>query len=161
MGSGKTSWSIQEMNEKQDKSYIYITPFLTEVERIKENAKVDIFDPKNKGSGKLDSFNELLASGENIVSTHALFSRISKETQELIKQAQYTLILDEVLDVVEPYSGITKDDLRLLLDENLASLDKDKYLIWNDEKDYGESRYSDIQMLAQNKSLVYVDNTLL
>ena len=36
MGSGKTSWAIQEMNKNNDKSYIYITPFLSAVERIRK-----------------------------------------------------------------------------------------------------------------------------
>jgi len=34
-GRGKTSYCIQRMNDYPDKSYIYITPFLAEVERVK------------------------------------------------------------------------------------------------------------------------------
>lgn len=161
MGSGKTSWAIQEMNSNTFKSYIYITPFLDEIERIKENTNIDIYDPKHKGQGKLESFNELLASGDNVVSTHSLFSRINSETQELLKCGHYTLILDEVLDVITPYTDIKKDDLRLLFENDFVKLDQDNYLIWNDKKDYAESRYADIQMLSKNKSLIYVDNTLL
>ena len=33
-GSGKTSWAIDFMNESVDKKFIYITPYLDEVERV-------------------------------------------------------------------------------------------------------------------------------
>ncbi|MGO4375870.1 hypothetical protein AB4Z21_35020, partial [Paenibacillus sp. MCAF20] len=37
MGSGKSSWAIQHMNDEQNASerFIYITPINTEVDRIK------------------------------------------------------------------------------------------------------------------------------
>ena len=39
-GSGKTSAIINMINEdKSDMKYIYITPFLTEVKRIKDKCK--------------------------------------------------------------------------------------------------------------------------
>lgn len=31
MGSGKTSWAIDKMNNDNKNNYIYITPFLSEV----------------------------------------------------------------------------------------------------------------------------------
>ena len=37
MGSGKTSWSIQHINKERFDNFLYITPFLEEVERIIEN----------------------------------------------------------------------------------------------------------------------------
>jgi Zn-dependent alcohol dehydrogenase len=39
MGSGKTSYAIQKMIEDTQNNYIYITPFLTEVQRIKDQCK--------------------------------------------------------------------------------------------------------------------------
>lgn len=36
MGSGKTSWAIQKMNEDKNNKYVFITPFLDEVKRIEE-----------------------------------------------------------------------------------------------------------------------------
>ena len=37
MGSGKTSWAISKMNYNDNKKYVYITPYLSEVKRIKDN----------------------------------------------------------------------------------------------------------------------------
>lgn len=160
MGTGKTSWAIQSMNQNTGKSFCYITPYLDEVQRIKDNTTIDIYDPKHNGTGKLENLNELLASGENVVSTHSLFSRITDETRNLIRQGHYTLILDEVLDVVNIYE-ITRDDIKLLFDTELISLDENKYIIWNEEKSYPDSRFSDVQILAQNRSLIYVGDTVL
>ena len=33
-GSGKTSWAIQEMNKNLNQKYVYITPYLDEVDRV-------------------------------------------------------------------------------------------------------------------------------
>jgi len=37
MGSGKTSWSIQYINRNVFDNFLYITPFLDEVNRIIKN----------------------------------------------------------------------------------------------------------------------------
>ncbi|MHA4067886.1 hypothetical protein ACX16W_22875 [Bacillus cereus] len=47
-GAGKTSYAIQYMNEHKDKLFIYVTPFLTEVERIKEQTIQEFFEPNAK-----------------------------------------------------------------------------------------------------------------
>ena len=46
MGSGKSSWAIQTMNDCPNESYIYATPFLDEVERVKEGCKRKFCDPQ-------------------------------------------------------------------------------------------------------------------
>lgn len=60
MGSGKTSWSIQHINESPFENVLYITPFLNEVERIIENTNRDFRQPSYKGGTKLQNLNELL-----------------------------------------------------------------------------------------------------
>ena len=37
MGTGKTSWSMQHVNENEFENVLYITPFLSEVTRIMNN----------------------------------------------------------------------------------------------------------------------------
>ena len=61
-GSGKTSWAIQEMNNNVDQKYIYITPFLDEIDRIKEECYNRYFcSPNpNKNGKKIDDFYNLL-----------------------------------------------------------------------------------------------------
>jgi len=42
-GTGKTSWSIQYMNNNEEKKFIYITPYIDEVKRVKKIVLIDIF----------------------------------------------------------------------------------------------------------------------
>ncbi|SEI14496.1 hypothetical protein SAMN05192559_12119 [Halobacillus karajensis] len=59
MGSGKTSWAIQYMNNSpRHKRFIYITPFLNEVKRVIDSTDREFTQPQNENDGtKLDDFN--------------------------------------------------------------------------------------------------------
>ena len=52
---------------------------------------------------------------------------------ELLKSKDYVLMIDECLDVLSPYK-ISKDDVKIIFNENLVSLDDDGFLIWNEEE---------------------------
>lgn len=158
MGAGKTSWAIQKMNTDKVNNYIYITPFLTEVSRIKEKCKSrKFYEPINFGEGKLDNLHKLLLENKNITSTHALFRMSTDITRELIRSNDYILILDEVMDVIEQL-GLKKDDLPTILNSKFAHIE-DNVLIW-DKEDY-DGEYNYIKIMAMNKSLIVVNNTLL
>ena len=86
MGSGKTSWSIQHINRNVFDNFLYITPFLDEVNRIIKHSNRNFKQPINKGNGKLDSINELLACQSDIASTHELFKHLDEESRENIKE---------------------------------------------------------------------------
>lgn len=64
MGSGKTSWAIQHMdNSSKDKNFLYITPFLDEIQRVKDSVKLRSFlapEPKGNQKGKLDNLKQLI-----------------------------------------------------------------------------------------------------
>lgn len=157
MGSGKTSGAINKMNEDKNNNYIFITPYLDEVERIINNCKQKHFvQPEHKGKGKLDSLHYLLGNKYNIASTHALFQYYNDDTKNLLRQGNYTLILDEVCQVVDIIS-LSKSDLENILN-NHAHIE-DNLLIWDDEKYSG--RYDDIKTMALNKSLVAFGDSLL
>jgi hypothetical protein len=157
MGSGKTTWAIQKMNEDKENNYIYITPFLDEVKRIKEQCSdKKFYEPLQRGKGKLDNFHTLLADNKNIASTHALFQMSTDITRELIKANNYILILDEVFDVIEQ-TPLKKNDMEAILEH--AHINEECFLIWNNLEYDG--RYNDIKTMALNKSLIYVNNTLL
>lgn len=159
MGSGKSSWAIQKMNEDHDGNYIYITPFLSEVQRIKENCSSKRFiEPKNLGHGKLDSFNDLLKKEKNIASTHALFKMADEDTRDLIKANDYTLILDEVMDVVTQIP-MKKDDLPSLLELKLITIHSNGIVEWNVDEYDGE--YNHIKIMCKNNSVFMVNNCLL
>lgn len=159
MGSGKSSWAIQHMNEDIEGSFIYITPFLSEVQRIKDSCSSKKFiEPKNFGKGKLESFNELLKKNRNISSTHALFKMADEDTKDLIKANDYTLILDEVMDVVTQIP-MKKDDLPSLLELKLITIHDNGVVTWNDEEYDGE--YNHIKTMCKNNSVFMVNNCLL
>ncbi len=156
-GAGKTSAAINMMDNEDDKCYLFITPFLKEVTRIKEQCKTrKFYEPQEKGT-KLNSIHWLIANNKNIASTHALFLNFNDYTIELLKQKEYTLILDEVADVVEIMS-ITKKDLTNIL-EKYAHVE-DGLLIW-DDMDY-EGKFSDIMRMSLNKCVgIYEDIALV
>lgn len=161
MGSGKTSWSIQHINRNVFDNFLYITPFLDEVNRIIKNSNRDFKQPINKGNGKLDSINELLACQSDIASTHELFKHLDEESRENIKEGHYTLILDEVLNVIEPYDNIRNDDMKLLKESGCVTVDDDGFVIWNKEKMNYDTKYNEIKILADNRSLIYINQKLL
>lgn len=165
MGSGKTSAAINLMNEQKETNFIYITPYLDEVKRIKGATNRKFYEPEYYQNNKLynskfDSLHALLSEGKNVVSTHALFKRSNRETRELIYNGNYTLILDEVMDVVEKLQ-IKKNDLEGLYALGLV-YEKDGYLLWNEDKTEWDSRYNDIRDMALNYNLIkYKDNVLI
>ena len=62
----------------------------------------------------MNGLKTLLKAGANIASTHALFERFDEETVALIADKGYTLIMDEVFEVIKPL-GITRSDSETVL----------------------------------------------
>ncbi|WP_025026674.1 hypothetical protein [Caldalkalibacillus mannanilyticus] len=156
MGKGKTSWALQYINESPAyKKFIYITPFLDEVERvIKSTPGREFFQPNNANNEgrKLRSLKELIVSGKNICATHSLFKSADEELIELLTEAGYTLILDEVMDVIET-ANITSQDIKALRDLGYIDIVNNR-VRWVYE-DYVEGRFYDIKLLAKAGNLFY------
>ncbi|WP_054949200.1 hypothetical protein [Numidum massiliense] len=156
MGSGKTSWAIQYMQEAmQLEKFIYVTPFLSEVERIREHvANRSFTEPNNanEDGSKMTSLKGLIVRGENIATTHSLFQTADDELIELLTDSGYTLILDEVMDCVEPVN-VRPSDIRKL--ENSGDIRiVDNRVDWVGDP-HDDSRYKDIRLLAQAGNLFY------
>jgi hypothetical protein len=147
-------------DDKTDNKYIYITPFLTEVERVKKSCKGKKFqEPKyNQNGNKFDNLNKLISEGKNIVSTHALFHKANMQTVELLKSNDYILILDEVFNVIEQ-CNISKNDVDMIINEGYAKIEND-YLVWNEEKEY-TGAFENIKYLSINKSIVVYKGVIL
>lgn len=163
MGSGKTTWAIQNLlNVHPIDNYIYITPYLEEADRVinATTGHKHFIAPQNKGKGKLASINNLLSNEDDIVATHELFKHLNSESHAYIQQSHYTLILDEVLDVISPYN-IKSDDLELLLDGRWIHIDEEGFVIWDNEKKGYDSTFEEVKRLAENRSLVCVNGTIL
>lgn len=130
MGSGKSSWAIQYMNEMDDYNFIYITPFLDEVDRIKDNCTRRIFkEPKQDKNGKMENLLKLLEEGGNIATTHALFKNMDERCIEYLKENNYILIMDEVIEVVEEVE-IKKDDIDMLIRDKKIQVQEDNRITW-------------------------------
>lgn len=155
MGSGKTTWAIDYMNNANqlETRFIYITPFLDEVQRIIENTQNRNFiepNTKNDAGSKLESLKKLLVDGVDIVSTHSLFQLADDEVIELLTDGGYTLILDEVMDCVET-ADVKPSDIKRLLDNKDITIKNNRVKWVGDPED--DSRYKDIRLLAQAGNL--------
>lgn len=162
MGAGKTTNLIAHMEKNQaEERYIYITPYLSELERV-QNKLPFIKTPRAVNGKKLEHFKNLILAGESVCTTHALLSRFDLPTQDAIEIGSYNLILDEVADVVHPFTFGSESDKKTFF-EDLGGIDDEGYLYWDKEKNPVEEytgRYYDIMVLCENKNLVQISNNL-
>lgn len=159
MGAGKTTALFSKLNneyQKHDnKRYICIVLYKTEQNRYKEALKETL--PKIPKDGqKIDDIVKLIAKGENIITTHALFDRFDDNVIDSIKNSQYVydLFIDEQPTVLhdtiggsnKKYANSSNDklndinslDLSLAISNNIIlKTDNSKY-IWNDENPYNK-----------------------
>ncbi|ARJ39878.1 hypothetical protein SporoP8_13925 [Sporosarcina ureae] len=164
MGAGKTTKAF-EIIEKADagEKFIYITPFLAEIERIKTTITSRAFaEPTNRVAGgrKMDSLKRLIENGEDIAATHSLFEMADDELIEMIQTSGYTLILDEVMDVIDK-ATVSPADMRILLEKKFIAIENNavKWVAPAAEYEYG--RFDDVKLLAQAGNLYYHRNTYL
>lgn len=162
MGSGKTSAAINLMNNDTENNYIFITPYLTEVERIKTSCtnrkfyEPKIYSKHGETFYKIDSLHNLLINNKNIATTHALFKMATPETKEILKASNYILILDEVMEVIKQLE-ISPKDVEMLLNEGWI-INKNGSILWNTEKEKLEGEYDGefqtVKRLALNNNLI-------
>lgn len=164
MGAGKTTWAFNYIESSPaNKKFIYITPFLSEVDRVIKAVKSREFvQPTNavEGGRKLTSLKKQIENGENIAATHSLFEMADDELIELLNGANYTLILDEVMDVIEK-ATVSPSDMRLLLDKQYIKIE-DNLVKWiAPEMEYEYGRFDDIKLLANAGNLFYHRNRFI
>lgn len=165
MGSGKTSWAIQEMDNNPEESYIFCTPFLDEIDRIKDDTKREFCDPLQIDGRKIEGFNRLLESGKDIALTHCTFSNANDETLEYLRQGNYTLILDEVLDILVEFNKVAstkllKNDPYVLISKKFISVDECGKVTWITDSSK-HAAYSEVERLAKSGNLYYLDNAFM
>ena len=167
-GAGKSTYIIDKMRDEPDRKYLYITPFLTEVEeRIpNELPELNFKTPKHLGKGKLSNFKDLVERDENIASTHSLFSMFTPEIVDLIVKHKYCLIIDEAIDCfgLLPDSFKPSDTMALIKGDfvNVDESNRNR-LVWNEDK-YPEhdGRYSEIRNMCNLEMMYcYVDTFLM
>lgn len=162
MGHGKTSAAINMINQSDDdEKFMFITPYLTEVKRIKESCPSKNFkEPCFLKGRKLEGIKELINHGSNIVSTHSLFQKFDLEIIDLCRAKNYTLIMDEVTDVVEPYD-ITKEDFKVLMEKFVDIDEKTGLMRWRDSNKKYRGKFEEEKRLCELNSLAYYGGTIM
>lgn len=155
MGTGKSTYFIDHMRNNKDTKYIYITPFLSEIQRVLEEIP-DFKEPKHLGDGKLENLHSLLVDDYNIATTHALFKTCTDETIDLINAGEYTLILDESMDVIDMFD-ITNADYKLLVENNIIYINENNVVTWLDD-DY-EGKFNYFKRLCENGTVIEIKQT--
>lgn len=120
----------------------------------------DFKEPATRhGQGsKLTSLKKLIAEREDIVTTHALFALADDELIELLEWQNYSLIIDEVMDVMEQID-LRKDDIKLLIESRQVEINEDtKQVKWLGTPDM-DTRFNDIMNCALSGNLYCVNNT--
>ncbi|MFJ5713719.1 DEAD/DEAH box helicase family protein [Neobacillus sp. NPDC093127] len=160
MGTGKTSYAIQLMREADiSQRFIFVTPYLDEVQRIKQEVtNRDFKEPDSKhGSGtKLQSLKRLIADGEDIATTHALFAMADDELIELLSWSNYTLIMDEVMEVISQIL-LKKGDIQMMLKGGAIEINDGGKVTWKEHPKF-DTTFSTVRDFALAGNLYLVNN---
>lgn len=179
-GAGKTSFAIQYINENPNESFVFCTPYLTEIQRIISSCKNPngtnrFYEPKQYETGrKIDGFNTLLDEGADIAVTHSTFLNATPDTLDFIRRGNYTLFVDEVLDTIIEFNDaqsveesggrqmIQKGDLDFLFQNNLIEVGHDYKVTWTGkDTEAGEHKFSKVRQYADLGRLYCVRNKLM
>lgn len=156
MGRGKSSAAIRYMNRyKGAKRFLYITPYLNEVDRICEQCDFDQSD--SDYISKSAELKTHIRHGKNVAATHSLFYLMDEEALELVRANHYSLIIDESIQVIERMN-VTDKDFALIISQ-LADVGENGVVRWKD-KEY-DGRFCDYKELADAGSLRMIDSALL
>ena len=140
MGSGKTTAAIKAINAAPvEQKFMFVTPYLSEVARIKEGcAEKEFCEPVEGFDCKTADLERLIDVQANIVTTHALFTIMPLEYLEKIRETGYVLFLDEALEPMEPLTGIDPLDAEYVTDK-LIRINEDSSVEWiASEKYHGQ-----------------------
>lgn len=114
----------------------------------------------------------MLAVGESVAVTHVTFLNATPETLEHIRTGNYTLILDEALDVVcefnkatcieeNPRQFISEEDLSMLFSKGMIEVVDGFKVVWRGGE-YGiDFKFYEVMKAAKLGRLYYVRNKLL
>lgn len=170
-GSGKSTKIFQIMQEEFNKDpevrWLYITPFLTEIEdRVPATLpQMKFKSPENKGNGKLSNLKDLVLKGCNIASTHVLFGMLTPDVVDLLISMKYRLVIDEAINCVGLLGHeLRPSDTKALLTSGMVMVDSANRgrLIWNEEvyPDH-DGKYAVIRSMCHMGTLYCYADTFL
>lgn len=153
MGEGKSSYAIEFCNDLDEgERVMYVTPYLDEVSRIIEAASAHPFtEPKEKPS-KREHLKDLIGAGESIVLTHELFRSMTPKMFGELKEKEYHLIVDEVINVIDSVE-VQSALLKVFMECGRISIDEsnDNKVVWSKESNddvYGCDAIDKIRLAA-------------
>lgn len=163
MGVGKTTAIFEEMRSNQADLFIYVTPFLAEIERIKQACpELGIQSPcSTDEGGKLAGLKRLVQYGGHIATTHELFKSFDTELYDLLNEQNYTLIVDETLDCssVQFVSDIAR---QMITQTQAVSIHPEtKQVSWNSCKfpsAQGNDELYEFKKRCDNEALVWLQH---
>lgn len=193
-GTGKSTRMIEKINNSdKDKRFIVVTPFLKECHRyagtIPDEESGDKQLPQKDAPGniiyngtgcnasgrkfehpisgyrtKVEHIEQLVLEGKDIVTTHAALKLFTPNTVKDVKDAGYTLIIDEELECIRPHP-CKMHRRKMLLSSGAVYEDEFGLLRWaedfpfDDTRDVDNSGFSwdmQIKALCDNGSLVLI-----
>lgn len=136
MGGGKTEAAIAHMDAHLDKRFLFVTPLLSECDRIINSCKNhEFYQPTEEGEkvfSKTASLGILLSQKKDIVMSHSLFLRAIGKYRKLIRDGNYSLIQDETLPLIRTVDfvevGANLEDIKCLIDLKVLTL-SDKQIV--------------------------------
>jgi hypothetical protein len=158
-----SSWAMKYINNNPDRRFIYVTPYLDEVERCCKICKAE--QPERVKGSKINSFKQMISKNINIATTHELFKLVDNETIELLNNTNYSLILDEVLEVVEE-TTMKKGDidnlikLNILKEENGQLVMGDKDVVKEKSEIPNEYQQIAINLIRKNLEILNGDKKI-
>lgn len=143
-GTGKSTWVRNFMTSQPDQQFLYLTPFISEVEltaAVCPNNKFLI----GRKNHKIRDLEKGLAEGQSIVATHNCFENATHEILALASDQQYTLIIDETINPVE-FLKEKKSDVNIMCSEKFSIVGDDGLLQWINHNYDG--KYNNVRDLA-------------
>lgn len=156
MGSGKTQYIYSLMRKAPKDRYIYIGVNLAEASKARSAVPALAFkDPVLRHGRKYFDLERLINEGENIATTHQLFSLLTVPLYEKLRDLGYVLVIDEALDVVSRYKDLKASDWKILTDLGCLFIDKDYCLRWDHERfPRYDGKHNQLVALCDNGNLV-------
>ena len=121
MGSFKSTEILKWMDSNPQKRYLFVSPLLSEVDeggRVhKELKNITLEIPSDIEGSKSDSLYQMIRSGDNIACTHSLYLSMNDKHFKELSMKEYTLIIDEEVNVVDGFSKCSTSDFLWLLEK--------------------------------------------
>lgn len=162
-GTGKTQYAIDYMTDNSNNvNFIYVTPFLNEVTRVRNSVGFKMYEPKS--SSKSRDLLSLVEKGVSIATTHALFGLCGIDFASLIGANRYELILDEVLDVLSPMN-LKAGDVEILVSGGYVGINDDNtvYVTEKGEENskIGNNYASQFDIIRSGRVILVADRMML